>query len=365
MSLPRVILVDDERLVVDALAPHLRRQFDVALATSGVEAQALLEAGPEAAVLVTDQRMPSMSGVELLKVASERWPRTVRILMTGYLDLEAAMLAVNEGHAFRVLTKPCAPAAFVNAVAASVEQHRLLCLERDLLEKTVRGVVDTLSEVLEVASPMTFSASRRLRALVLAIADELKLNDRWTLELSALLGHLGNVSLPAETTRKLFFGEPLTEEEAAQHARANELTLRLLSRVPRFEPVVELLTPGASATLLHANVLRVATTYYEASTRGLSFTDAFALIDADGKNDRAVVDALASVQQLARKASRVAERRALDLKPGMTLAEDVRSTMGALLLSRGSVLSESNIERLLNVARGKGLQEPLKVWTEG
>ena len=83
-----------------------RRDYDVLLANSGQEALDLLR-GHAVDVIVSDQRMPGMTGVEVLKAVKHLAPNAMRILLTGYADLNAIEASINEGEVFRYLTKPC------------------------------------------------------------------------------------------------------------------------------------------------------------------------------------------------------------------------------------------------------------------
>jgi DNA-binding NtrC family response regulator len=102
---PSLLFVDDEERIVKLLKVMFRSSYDVHTATSGREALAILEAH-RIDVIVSDQRMPEMVGIELLSQVCRRWPNTVRILLTGYSDLVAIIGAVNEGEVFRFLNKP-------------------------------------------------------------------------------------------------------------------------------------------------------------------------------------------------------------------------------------------------------------------
>lgn len=364
---PRVLLVDDERLVLDGLAVRLRQKADVTTANSGAEAVARLEAGPEFAVVVSDMRMPQMNGATLLKTVRARWPDTVRMLLTGYADLETAVAAVNEGNIFRFLTKPCPNHILNGAIEAAVAQHHLVKSERELLELTLKGAAVMLSEVLELTNPAAFSTGRRIRSLAVALAGELGLkDDLWVLELAALFAQLGAVTLSAETVHKLYTGAELSPEEQAMVGKLPEVADRLLSHVPRLEPVREIIREARLPTSPYAfaRVLRVATDYFRSSSRGLVFTEAFAILDHDPSYDRQVLDALAKIEGMVRKASRVAEVNLLDLRPGMTLADDVLGSNGGLLLVKGHALSEHVIARLINCSRSTGVREPIRVWAE-
>jgi len=140
----RILLVDDEVRVLDAMRRNLRTYFDITTATSGAEALDILQHQGPFAVLVSDLRMPGMGGLELLAEARKLAPDTTRVLLTGKTDLASAIAAsrpgvVREGTIFRFLTKPLLPDLFLKALAAAVEHHRLRTAERLPLEPTLRS----------------------------------------------------------------------------------------------------------------------------------------------------------------------------------------------------------------------------------
>jgi DNA-binding NtrC family response regulator len=103
-----VLLVDDEPEILFSLRGLLRKEFDLHTATSGAEALEILRRQP-IQVIMTDQRMPEMTGVELLRRARGECPEAIRIIFTGYADLKAVIDAVNQGQIYRYLTKPWDP----------------------------------------------------------------------------------------------------------------------------------------------------------------------------------------------------------------------------------------------------------------
>jgi diguanylate cyclase (GGDEF)-like protein len=139
-----VLLVDDEPYALLALRARLADEFDVLTAASGPEAQALLDQRA-IDVLLTDQCMPVMTGVELLEWAVANRPRTLRLLTTGYKDLSAAVDAINRGQVFRYLAKPCGVEEVRAAVRAAAESLRR---EREL-------------EALALTDPLTGLPNRR------------------------------------------------------------------------------------------------------------------------------------------------------------------------------------------------------------
>lgn len=107
-SRPRLLFVDDEQRVLNSMRIMFRRQFDLFLASHGAEALDIVK-DQDIDVIVADHRMPKMTGVEVLSKVRTLSPRTVRILLTGYADLDAVEGSINESEVFRFLTKPCAP----------------------------------------------------------------------------------------------------------------------------------------------------------------------------------------------------------------------------------------------------------------
>ena len=137
----RVLFVDDEPQVLDGIQRSLRKHIDVQTAASGADGLRLLaEAGPFALV-VSDMRMPNMDGAQFLAKAREKSPDTVRMILSGQADLEATIAAVNEGHIYRFLSKPCPADKLLAAIEDGLNQHRLLTAEKVLLEQTLSGCV--------------------------------------------------------------------------------------------------------------------------------------------------------------------------------------------------------------------------------
>jgi len=104
----RLLFVDDEQRVLNSMRVMFRREFDLFLASHGAEALDIVK-DKDIDVIVADHRMPKMTGVEVLSRVRALSPRTVRILLTGYADLDAVEGSINESEVFRFLTKPCAP----------------------------------------------------------------------------------------------------------------------------------------------------------------------------------------------------------------------------------------------------------------
>ncbi len=121
---PKILIVDDEQLVLNALHRTLGKSFDVLLSLSGRSALQILRE-QTITVIVTDQRMPEMTGVELLNKAMELQPNAKRILLTGYSDREAMIAAINQGQIFHYLQKPWEPEELNHIVQQAVQMSQL------------------------------------------------------------------------------------------------------------------------------------------------------------------------------------------------------------------------------------------------
>ena len=182
MSEPRPILmvVDDEPEVLRSLHDLFRREYRVLTFERGSEALAKLEE-VDPPVILSDQRMPELSGVEFLRRAKAARPDAVRLLMTGYADIKAVIDAINEGNVFRYLTKPSEPDELIAVVRQAVEHHDLI-VERRRLVAELRESNDQLREADRVKRAFIEVASHELNtpvAIVLGMAD------LWDLEMGA------------------------------------------------------------------------------------------------------------------------------------------------------------------------------------
>jgi response regulator RpfG family c-di-GMP phosphodiesterase len=140
-----ILLVDDEPEILFSLRGLLRCEFDLHTAQSGAEALEILKRQP-IHVIMTDQRMPQMTGVELLRRARGESPAAIRMVFTGYADIKSVVDAINQGRIYRYLTKPWDPDELVAVLheacaeyARIAERRRLLLDLRDFLTREQAG----------------------------------------------------------------------------------------------------------------------------------------------------------------------------------------------------------------------------------
>lgn len=119
-----ILCVDDEVDNVDALERLLRNKYRVLKAVSGDAALKILDQN-RVTVIISDQRMPQMTGVEFLSKSLGTHPNAIRVLLTGYADIEVVIEAINSGHIYRYVTKPWDPVDLVNTIDKAVERYEL------------------------------------------------------------------------------------------------------------------------------------------------------------------------------------------------------------------------------------------------
>lgn len=125
MAKHTILCVDDELDNVDALERLFRKHYTVLKATSGEQGLKVLAENPGVALIISDQRMPSMTGVEFLEKAQRTHPESLRILLTGYTDIESVIQAVNQGQIYRYLTKPWDSNDLLNTVATAIQKYEM------------------------------------------------------------------------------------------------------------------------------------------------------------------------------------------------------------------------------------------------
>lgn len=142
-----VLIVDDEPDVCDSVHNLLRREFRVLKAHSAEEGYRIMQE-EEVHIVMSDQRMPQITGIELLTKLKARHPHAIRMLFTGFADLESIIAAINQGHIFQFLKKPWQPEALLAAVRqAALEYDNLetLAVEREQLLEEVSELKDRVS----------------------------------------------------------------------------------------------------------------------------------------------------------------------------------------------------------------------------
>lgn len=355
-ALPRILCVDDEPRVLEGLQRLLSDEFELVACESGPSALALLATDDAFSAVLSDMRMPQMSGAVLLSRMRVRHPMIVRMLLTGHAEIDAAAAAINEGGIFRFLIKPCGRAALAAALHDAVRQHALARAERELLDRTVTGIVALLSEVVGLSHPEAHAHALRVKSVVGHLVEQMMLDDRWLFEAAALLEPVGLLVAHGDSA-------------LAEPSRLRSSTSRLLGGIPRIDTIakiVECASAGPSgarptSVVEHgAALLRIG----NAVAIGLKTHDVSTAIRlARSRLDGWDLEQLPLVAGMAAPTIQSRRRtvRLRELEPGMTLAQDVRTAAGLIVVSSGVTLTRVHVERVRQFAERAGISEPIAV----
>jgi response regulator RpfG family c-di-GMP phosphodiesterase len=373
----RILCVDDDANILLGYQRALRKRFQIEAALGGEEGLAAIRDQGPYAVVVADMRMPGMNGVELLTQTRQIAPDTVRMMLTGNSDQQTALEAVNEGHIFRFMSKPCAPENFAKALEAGLAQYRLIVAERELLSKTLSGSIKMLTDVLSLASPTAFGRASRVRGLARKMAQLLGEREVWMIEIAAMLSQVGCVAIPDEVLARHYCGEELSRSEKEAIAVHPLVGRDLLKSIPRLEGVAEIIgyqekqfdgegIPAddcrGKAIPAGSRILKVALDFDALVSTGLDAEMALGQIQHRvGVYDSDMVAALQKAVNVS-QAYVIRQVKLDELKDGMILANDMRSLQGTLLCSKGHEVNPALRVRLRNYVCNVGLRGAIEVF---
>jgi len=372
----KILLVDDEPNILTAYSRTLRRQFTLSTATCGAEALKIMASDGPFAVIVSDMRMPEMNGLQLLTTVKEKHPETVRVMLTGNADQQTAIDAVNHGDVFRFLNKPCPPEPMANTLNLAIKQHQLITAEKDLLENTLKGSIEALSEILQLTNPEVFGRTTKIKTLMKACAEAMKLDDIWALETIAMLCQLGYVALPCDLVSKATNPSTLSKEESNQFYQHSRLASDLIGKIPRMEDIARSIRyqnnhfDGSGPALdnlkgkdlpIGARLLKAILDFDTFETGGLDAALALAKLQSNANiYDPDVLTAFANTIAVSSE-KQVKEVSVTALNPGMALAQDIHTRNGMLLACKGQPITTSLSERLTNFWRNGNISEKINV----
>ncbi len=373
----RVLFVDDDLNLLAAIKRQFHGTYNLVTAESGQKALRILGDGKPFAVVISDMRMPEMNGIRFLSLAAKTSPDTVRVMLTGNADVETAMHAVNEGNIFRFLVKPCQKATMEWALEAAIKQYRLIMAERELLEKTLQGLVQVLTDVLSMVSPVAFSRTSRLRVYARRIAEHLGISKPWLYELAATLSQIGCVTIPADTLVKFDTGAEMTAAEQEMATQHPETGYQLLRRIPRLETVSEMIRRQQTAStdsapssdslpddpgVLGGLVLKAAIGFDRLILQGHTQPQAVGTLKSEqDAYHPAILEALRQIE-VVQMETETKVLRIHDLNDTMVLGEDMRSKSGMLIASQGQQVTLSMRTLLGNYLARREIKAEIRVY---
>lgn len=245
----KILIVDDEPANLRMLERLFGQDNEVITAESGVEALEMLSRY-DAALIISDQRMPGMTGIEFLKQAAVLRQQTVRIILTGYTDVADLIDGINSGVIYKYITKPWVNTDLCQTVQRALEHYDLakarscLAMEngrlKDRLGTTVQGFVSSIKEMIVQKSPQLGEHCRRTSEYAALIARRfgLERDDIEQLTLASILHEAPNIRIPFEMG---FKKSALTAEQYRVTRNNYDNALRFISGVPDLENVAEII----------------------------------------------------------------------------------------------------------------------------
>lgn len=235
MTRPVVFFIDDEPNILQAIIRSTRHeQYQVVTFEDPLKALAEL-ATTEVAVVIADQRMPGMTGTELLEKVRVQYPNTIRMILSGDTEIDSILSAINKGKIFHFIRKPCGDNDFKSAINEAIKQHFLIVENKNLTELTKRqnqeliefnknlekkverrtrkikqkesqlkealeGIISAIALTVETRDPYTAGHQTRVAELACAIAEEMKLslNQIEGIRMAGVIHDLGKIYVPAE-----------------------------------------------------------------------------------------------------------------------------------------------------------------------
>jgi CheY-like chemotaxis protein len=371
----KILFVDDEENVLASIKRELRKQFPIDTATSGIQALEILEKQGPFAVIVSDLQMPLMDGIQLLSKIAVLYPDTVRLMLTGKADLETAIEAVNTGRIFHFLTKPCSLPSLASSLNQALRQYQLVAAERDLLNKTLKGSIRMLTEMLSLANPRAFSSGYRVKDIVAMIARRMGLVPLWQYEIAALICQIGCIAIPADILDKVYAGKELSPEERKIFHDHPRIGSQIVARIPRLEGVAEMIAgqfgsdrqtehePAQTGIASGSRILRAALDYDRLMIQGKTHGEALAVLQLDPEKYGSDVLSLLEEIEVPYCLKKTTTRLPFDeLVPGMIAAEDICAGNGTLIIPRGQEITWPLLQGLQNYIRHLGIREPIRVW---
>jgi response regulator RpfG family c-di-GMP phosphodiesterase len=402
----RVLFVDDEPAILKALNRLFRKaDFETRFAADPDEALSLVRE-TSFAVVVSDQKMPRMEGTVLLEKVKDISPDTIRIILTGYADINAAVEAINRGSVYRFLTKPWNDQELRTSITQAVDQYRLILENRRLNDLTARqneelkqlnlglekkveertrdirvlnqkledsfiGSVRVMAELTEMSRSVVGKHSKRVAAVSKHLARHLSLDDSvvFGVEVAATLHDIGKLGIPPEILNKPEHLRSRAEQELYEHhpvkGEALVKTVPHLGEVPSFVrhhherfdgkgfpdhlKGVQIPLPSRIIAVVDAFDKALNTrSHFESATTDKAIRSL--QVRAGSFFDPDIVTSLAEILTQAKKTplgeQNEIEIRIEDLEQGMTLARDIYSARGVLLIPRKTTLRQNHLNKI-------------------
>jgi len=355
----KILCVDDEEAILRGFKLNLNNKFELHFASDGIEGLELFKREGGFATVLSDMRMPRMSGAEMLHEIKKIDSEVVTVLLTGHTDFESAMAAVNDGNVFRMLSKPCPPDVLRKVLRDAIEQYDLITSKRILLDQTLRGAVDALSQSLAITQPLFFGRAQRVRRMANGLAEAVQLVESWRVGVAAIFSQLAYLSIPNHLSESVYYRKDLKPELKAMLKDLPEETQKIIDLIPGLTDIREILqridiqpkfeVDDGSGIRTAASILRVALDYDYYQEQG--HADALiiqTLISRADTYDQKITEALSQFIDADSNSYSLEEIDTKDLAEGMRLNQDLLLEDSMLIASSGADIDRSLLKIVRN-----------------
>ncbi len=378
----RILLVDDEKNILEAYKRNLNDEFDLTIADSGMSAIELIKNSDAFHVIVSDYKMPKMNGVELLEKVRGISPETIQIMLTGQAEMDAVIDLINKGKIFRFLTKPCTTEDLISNIRDAVRQHELISAEKELLGKTLGGSIKVLADLLALSKPQAFYKTQKIRALVRLIYNEIDIENKWQIEIAATLSQIGCVTIPDDILKKVYKGLTLSESEELMFISHPAIAADMIKHIPRLDKVAGIIRyqekkyNGSGYPVddvkgdqipAGSRILKIALDYDKAVTGGADGERVLSdMAKKPGFYDPgflAIAEKKFTQVEIHKKSFVNREIPVEELEEGMFLVDDLISANGVVIGTRNQKLTAALITAIRNYSKNYQLNDTIKVIT--
>ncbi len=380
MPMKKILLVDDEKNILEAYKRNMMNEFEILAAESGEAALEFFKKDSNIPVIVSDYKMPHMNGIELLEKVQKISPDTVQIMLTGQAEMNAVINLINKTRIFRFLTKPCSSEDLISHIKDGLKQHQLITSEKELLGKTLSGSIKILIDLLALAKPQAFTKAKKIKDLSRKIYQHLKAETSWQMEIAATLSQVGTVTIPDDTLKRYYKGITPSADEMIMYNNHPLIGADMIKNIPRLEKVAEIIKyqlknfdgtgfpsdPIAGESIpLESRIIRIAMDFDSLTNKGKSKDEAFK--EMIRKSDSYDINLLQGISCILldipdKKNDPIILELTIDeLQEGMLLAEDLVTLDGKVISGQNQILNEPLLATFYNYAKNGQIKNTIKV----
>ncbi len=393
----KILYVDDEENLLSAFRSLMRKEnFEIVLLQDSEKImQMLYEHGPFA-VVISDQKMPNMTGVDVLEKVKLNSPESIRILLTGYSDFDDTTRAINQAGITHYISKPWDDIQLKQVVHECITQYNLILenaflLEElkttnaslaELLDGTVVETVHLLSDMIANLNPLAAQQTERIRKIgqaYLKIVQNISPEERWDTLRAFDLFNLGLVMLPP-LIQVAISKDGLSAVDRFQTGKTHFiLAAHVLEHIPRFINVAKIIKfqqrdyngegephnewLQGEKIPFGARLLHILLDLDKRSTekfRGYSVLQQ--MLQESHKYDKTIINTMLNARSTQQKIEAVEQTvHVKELQAGMIALEDIVSMKGTHLITARTQLTETSIKMLGVWLKSEGIKEPIKV----